>query len=564
MKRFRWLVLFLLLTTCALLPGLPASDAQMMGRRCPAAMQIQISNRQSQMARNFANASYQTKSIMQSRPIMQAQNIQRFTPKQSPILPRQVALSRTTAHTRSAPVMTPVTRYQTTQSQRVSVMNQTVRPHGPGGRVVNPVMVASRKVSTVSQTSRQVSLVPRSKSVTTYSRSVAQTSRPVAGTGSRPVYQQSRSVQIASRRIDIRSKTINIKPKTCAEQMAGVSVKWNLNCIACHQRMNLPYPTTRPTAPRGPQLVHVPQYPRQPGPMPPGPRRLPEPVMRRPQPPQPRPQVPIYTRIAPKPLPQRPLPQMIPGPRYPLTPYRPAVVMVNPVRFPSYPLNPYSPFRPTPTPRSDSYPWAKSPESPGTTDPMQLPTYLGPQRPAAPGKTGPKQLIEAITEETGYTRPIPTAVLEMPTAPRADGMRRLIEEPIRELALDHSNGPTAVALDGHSNDSPARQALRSAFLEDDLVPPDVPALPQSVLLLPPAAEEQGTVEDLDLEPEPGPSPFEPLDFTPRLPDPIARGPLPQSTAPAVRPQAPAVRVGTTLSLDAPTRSALPASVLGPG
>ena len=85
----------------------------------------------------------------------------------------------------------------------------------------------------------------------------------------------------------------------------------------------------------------------------------------------------------------------------------------------------------------------------------------------------------------------------------------------------------------------------------DLLAPDLPDLPISVLLLPDVTDTPGAIEDLDQAPGLP-------EFTPRAPDPIARA-IGESPG---RQQAP--RVAADNSLGAPALPSLPPSVLGPG
>jgi hypothetical protein len=529
-KPFRWPILLLTLTTAALLPGLPESDAQ---SRCPRGVQIQQLNMQSQQTRMYQQKAVQQQQLIAKKQWEQQKQLQ-VTQQQRRLetQTRQAQQTKLAMQTRNTSARVPVVSQQLTPtSRKITTQVAVIRPHGPGvgRRVPTALHTTSRTVDSL-LVSRRVDMVPTTRSVQTQSRSVAQRPQTLttAQNNARTLTTQSRTVHEQTRKLNMQSVKLTMRPKTCNEQTSITVVRWNQSCIACHQKQGLPYPTApgpkRPASPTegvlivkqaGPSPWAQPSRPtgvNYPLALPPMPR-LPYPVAQLPA----LPREPIL-----RPKVSAPLPYPWVQPR----PVRPTAVVLLPER--------QAPWQ-----RPD-YPWTKAPETPRTP---VTPDLLDPV--TMPG-SAPKKLAEGIATANLAARPLPTEVLERPTLPATrEGLAQ---------AQEHA-APGVVELqtsDAHS--APKVNRVRVAILSDDeLQSPALPALPRSVLVLAPRPEEKLEVESLDPEFDfPPPDSFDPSS---RDADRLVRAPA----------QGAARQPGSAsagISLDGPSRSALPRSVLG--
>ncbi len=415
MKSFHLLIGLLTLTAAALLPGLPELDAQ---GRCPRGVQIQQYTIQAQKTFQYQQQIYQQQQMVAKKQWEQARQLQ-VTQQQRQVKqqPQQLQQTKTAMQTRSVPAQVPVAQTKLTASSRqITTQVASIVPHGPGTHGCTPTTIHTTTRTIDSYLlSRRVDMVPVNRSLTTQSRSVSQQPNTLTtGTyGSRQLTAQSRTLHQETRTLHQEARTLHTVPKTCTEQITITVVKWNMNCVACHQKQGLPYPT-------GPHLVHAPKQQRPPDAIPLPPMPLPDPLVRLPG-----------TMLYPWVQPPRPAPVA-------LAPQRP---------LPDPWVRPDSTLRPVTYLRPDVYAWTKptetkrTPDSPGN-DPIAIP------------KTGPKKLDEAIVSGDAPPRLLPAEVLEMPTPPAGtDGLTR---------GSDHA-APEAVELRGQDEHSApqVRQTPRS-------------------------------------------------------------------------------------------------------
>ncbi|MCI0458437.1 MAG: hypothetical protein L0Z62_15845 [Gemmataceae bacterium] len=534
MKSFRWLILLLTLTAAALLPNLPEIDAQ---SRCPRGVQIQQFNLQSQKTRQYQQQIYQQQQMVAKKQWEQSRQMQ-ITQQQRQVeqRTRQIQQAKTATQIRSMPAQVPLTQTRITSSSR-QITTQAARlvPHGPGvnGRVPTAIHSTTRTIDSY-LVSRRVDMVPVNRSVATQSRALTQRPHTITNQQytSRQITAQSRTLHQDTRTITMQSRKLVTMPRTCNEQTTITTVKWNMTCIACHQQRGLPYPTG-PQRPHGPQIVHTPKQPRLPDAIP-LPAKLPvdrDPWVR-----------PVAPRLLPDPLVRLPGPTLYPW----VQPPRPVPVVRVPQRpLPEPWLRPDYPFRPGLTLRPD-YAWTKPAETTRTLDSPGL--RLPGDDPIATPKPGPKQLNEAIVSGNATPRLLPTDLLEMPTLPT--GIEGLTRRP------DHAEPEAGRAQDDHGAPQ-VKQTPLAMLSDEELLVPGLLVLPRSVLMLAPLAEEKAAVADLQLEPDlPPPDLFDlPARDTDRL---VRATPTPQSS---VRPP---VSTPEPVSLDVPSASTRPRSILGPG
>jgi hypothetical protein len=363
----------------------------------------------------------------------------------------------------------------------------------------------------------------------------------------RQLHTEPRQLHMQSRLLQTQASNASTRTRWCTDVETITVVTFNMNCGQCHQNKmptavvtrdtRMQNPLTLPQNPRLPVALNLPRVPppnvvgpalpRLPN-MLPGPRRpvlVPEMWAQPPQMPNvlpPRQRPGLFDPLAPRPGPVVLSEPLLPGDMWPL--------LREPVGKPS--------DRPRVATRKELKDFALTPDRARPSEkPKLLESVVDAQAPAKK-----PALVEGITS-ADTSRPLPDEVLQAPSLPEtvADHGYR------RGLPGDHSlTDPSAEAIPTEPL-LPARPLLTDA----DLLAPDLPGLPISVLLLPDMIDTPSAIEDLDQAPGLP-------EFTPRDPDPIARS----GQGGAARPQAP--RVAAENPLGAPSLPSLPPSVLGPG
>jgi hypothetical protein len=546
MKLFRGLFLGLTLAAITLTPALPALNAQM-PCCCSGGMQVHTYHIYTQRQQMVQQQMQMQQQMMQMQMMQQARMMQMQT--QQLTMQSRLIQQRSQALTQQARTLHMSTAHLSMQSRQLTTQSRalytTARGLHTGSR---PLYTTSRSLH---MTSRELNTTATRLDM--HARTLNQQSRQLNTTAraihmeSRQLHTEPRQLHMQSRMLQDQARSLSTKTRWCTDVETITVVTFNMNCGQCHQNqrpmptqvatqdLRMRNPLNLPQNPRPPVALNLPRLPQ------PNPFNVPQPklpnLLPNPKRPVLMPEMWAQPRQAlPGALPPRPRPGLsdsvgpLPGPIVLSEPVLPGgmwPLLREPLSNPS--------DRPRVATRKELKDYAVTPDRarPKTLEPVVAAQAPAPKKPA---------LVEGITS-ADTSRPLPDEVLQAPSLPEAivdHGHRRglpgdygLTDPPAEAL-------PTEAIL-------PARPLLTDA----DLLAPELPGLPISVLLLPDVTDPPSAIEDLDQAPALP-------EFTPRGPDPIARS----GQGATGRPQAP--RIAAENPLGAPSLPSLPPSVLGPG
>jgi hypothetical protein len=611
MTRWRCLLVFLAVSGAALLPSLPSADAQRPFGcgPCSGSMQVHTYSIQYKWQQQYMQQQFQQQMVQQRT--MQQQARQLYQQQQQK---QMVTQARTLQQTQSRALTQTATALQRrpvqihTASRELHTSSRMIIPQGPRGLHTQPraLVTESRHLTTTSR-----ALHTESRRLTTTARALHTESRKLTTTSralhmeSKQLHTEPRKLFQESRKLVTDSRNLTRQSRWCVETIKVTEITYDQNCGQCHsskKRTPEPILVNGPRRPMPEPLITPP--PRRPTPQP-G-------VIRDPGTPMPK----SPTAITLKPPPSPRLPTVIPGPRRPAetprlkesialrlysvrgdftirtsegtprlkepiaqhrppmrTPRSPYEPMADepgrrfPQRTLGEPMMPGTPgwrpllseplgtpgLPPLPGRLALNEPWCPPlpGEQPGNRTRLTSERYPlgqgtepgtepGPAQPRRPGTKGtPKRAPEAVARED-TNRPLPADVLSAPSLPRT------------KAALREATAEGEAVADPGAQQGQAAQPVRQPLSTDELQAPDLPPLPASILLVPPAEEDNRDVGDLETPDAP--------ELAPRAPDVLARA-TPASGAPARRVPS---RLGAEGSLGEPALPSVRIGLRGPG